>query len=907
VAAPLLTAGLLGAALAWGQTPVREVRLHAPGAAEPERLGAVFGIEPSSALSREEIRAGVQALLATGMVEDVAVELEEEPGGVVIHLEVQVASLVRTLVVEGLPRRYRRELETQLGLSVGAPVQVNRFVSTLQRVEESLRSRGYPDARLDPELSANLTEGTVDVAIRATLGAPRAFGELQAPGSDLATQELLEVCGLRPGERLSEGRLEGARRRLERHLRASGFWEAEVESPVLRQEGSLMTVVLGVLKRAHYRLDLSGVRNVKELGPEALPFLRGDEPFSDSALDVIANNLRVSLQQQGFLLARVELRIGEDVDGRVLQVKVERGVRKAIVAVRFPGAAAIPPETLLARVGARTGHPWRWGGEPVDEATLAADATSLLGTYQSEGFAEASVEPARLVDEDGGLAIEFPVSEGPRSKVTAVCLEGWPPDVPEAKLTVHTDGPWSQLAEDDSRATLLAALREAGYLDARVEASHRCADGGCEVRLDTQAGERSVVGRIVVAGLRRTRRSVVEKVARLRIGEVLGPERQLEIQRRLLGLGVFNAVDLKPIPGQTGGRRRGVVLGLGEGPTRALAFGAGWDTERKLLVSGSWSELSIFGTGRSFSLEGRYSSKELRVQATYREPASLGLLRFPSAVSVYRTEERMNPYDSLRRGMWVELGDRLRRPLRTILRYEYQIVATDAPEDVESSWERDKQSVRIASLTPTLEWDTRDDLFSPRRGILASLQYQWAFDIFEADAEFGKAQASVAGFRPLLGGVFAGSLRTGFIRDHSGVEVVPPEPINVPVNSRFYAGGRISHRAFPTDRLGIVGETLTSEGDPLGGGGLVLANLEWRFPVWGPVGASFFVDGGNVWRELRDIEVGEMRWGGGVGVRVETPVGPLRVEYGWKFDRAAISTTKMESPGQFYLSFGNPF
>jgi outer membrane protein assembly factor BamA len=257
--------------------------------------------------------------------------------------------------------------------------------------------------------------------------------------------------------------------------------------------------------------------------------------------------------------------------------------------------------------------------------------------------------------------------------------------------------------------------------------------------------------------------------------------------------------------------------------------------------------------------------------------------------------------------MWVEFGDRLRRPLRTILRYEYQIVATDAPEEVESSWERDKQSVRIASLTPTLEWDTRDDLFSPRRGILASVQYQWAFDIFQAEAEFGKAQVSVAGFQPALGGVFAGSLRTGFIQDHSGVEVVPPEPINVPVNSRFYAGGRISHRAFPTDRLGIVGETLTDEGDPLGGGGLVLANLEWRFPVWGPVGASVFVDGGNVWRVYQDIELGEMRWGGGVGVRVETPVGPLRVEYGWKFVRKPISTTKMESPGQFYLSFGNPF
>jgi len=906
VAAPLLT-GLLCAALSWGQTPVREVRLDAPGAADPERLKVVFGVEPPSPLSREEIRAGVQALLATGTVEDVAVTVEDGPDGAVIHLEVQAASLVQSVAIDGLPYRARRELETQLALVIGTPLHVTHFVNDLQRAEAALRSRGYPDARLEPDLSADVTAGTVKVAIHGVLGVPRAFGELQAPGSGLTPQELLKVSGLRPGVPLGEGRLEGARRRLERYLRASGFWEAEVDSPRLEPAGRLMTVVLDVAKRAQYRLDLSGVRNVKELGTDALPFLRGEEPFSDSALDLIANDLRVALQQQGFLRAKVDLRLAEDPGGRVLRVVVDRGERLPIVAVRFPGAASIPEATLRARVGARTGHPWRWGGEPVDELTLAADATSLLGTYQSEGFADASVGPPRMVEDGQGLAIEFPVTEGTRSVVAAVEVEGWPPDLPAPKLAVNAGGPWSQLGEDDSQAALLAALREAGYLDARVAATHRCADGGCAVSLAVQPGERSVVGRIVITGLRRTRRSVVEAVADLASGETLGPERQTDIQRRLLGLGIFNAVTLEPIPGQGGGPRRGVVLNLGEGPTRALAFGGGWDTERQFQVSAAWSELNLFGTGRTFSMEGRYSSKEARVQATYREPAMLGVLGFPSAVAVYRTEERKNPYDSVRRGMWIELGDRLRRPFRAILRYEYQIVSTNAPFNVESSWEREKQSARIASLAPVLEWDTRDDLFAPRRGVLASLQYQRAFDLFDATARFDKAQASVAGFEPFLGGVIAASVRTGFIQDRTGAPVTPPDPIDVPISVRFFAGGRVSHRAFPTDRLGIVGETLTSDGDPQGGGGLVLANLEWRTAVWGPVGVGVFVDGGNVWREYRDIELGGMRWGGGLGVRVETPVGPLRLEYGWKFAREAISATRMESPGQFFLSFGNPF
>ncbi|NLH11430.1 MAG: BamA/TamA family outer membrane protein, partial [Holophagae bacterium] len=78
-------------------------------------------------------------------------------------------------------------------------------------------------------------------------------------------------------------------------------------------------------------------------------------------------------------------------------------------------------------------------------------------------------------------------------------------------------------------------------------------------------------------------------------------------------------------------------------------------------------------------------------------------------------------------------------------------------------------------------------------------------------------------------------------------------------------------------------------------------------PLWGPVGANFFVDGGNVWREYNDIEARQVRWGGGLGVRVETPVGPLRLEYGWKLKRELIAAGRLESPGQFYISFGNPF
>lgn len=907
MAAPLLTAGWLCASLAWGQAVVREVRIDAPGVADPSRLRAVLAIEPGAVLSRTEVRAGVQALLATGEVEDVTVEAEPSADGVVLRMAVQAASRVEQVRIEGLSRRYRNELVSQLGLQVGAPLQVNRFVSDLQRAEEQLRSRGYPDARLDPELDAHADTGTVSVTVRAALGSPRTLGLVEAPGSGLTAEELLGICSLRPGARLGEGRLEGARRRLEQHLRKAGFWEAEVDAPRLERSGSLDDLVMQVRKGSHYRFVLSGMTSVDELGRGALPFLEGDEPFSESSLEMIARDVRIALQQRGFLDAKVTAGLAADADDRVLHIDVHRGERRRIDEVRFPGAVAIRPEQLLKRVGARKGRPWRWGGEPIDETTLAQDALSVLGTYQSAGFADATVSAARVVPAGDAWIIELPVEEGRRREVRDLVVAGWPTDLDRPGLDLAVGGPWSQLGEDAARAALRAALAEAGYLDARVEARHDCAEGRCGVRFEAVPGERVVVGRVVLAGLNRTSPAVVERVAALRAGQVLGPERQLDIQRRLLGLGIFGSVNLSPVPGQVGGTRRGVLLSLAEGATRAMAFGFGWDTERDFQVSAQWSELNLLGTGRSVAVDGRYSSQELRFQLTYREPAPLGLLGVPMGMSVYRTKERSTSYRLLRRGMWVELGDRMRRPGRALVRYEYQIVDPKATEAVLSSLEREKQQAQIASLAPTFEWDTRDDLFVPTRGVLASVQVQSSFRVFEARALFDKLTGSVAGYAPLGGGVLAGSLRTGFIRPRTGEQPQAPDPPDVPVSVRFFAGGRISHRAFPTDELGIPGMTLTEKGDPIGGCGLLLANLEWRVPVWGPVGANLFVDGGNVWREYRDIEVGQIRWGGGLGVRVETPVGPLRVEYGWKFKRELIAAGRMESPGELYISFGNPF
>jgi outer membrane protein insertion porin family len=919
VAATLLTTLALASGLAWGHATVSDVRLDAPGAQNVALLRRVFGVTAGATLSREAIRRGVEALMATGAVEDVRVAASPVPGGVALDVHVQVASRVSMVAVVGLSRHWSHRVVSDLALERGARLRVARFEEAIVRQTKQLHDAGYPDATLDPELDFDDAAGTVSVLIRGSLGPPLRVASVAVSGVPLAQRTLADATGLKPGHLASVAALEQARRRLAARVRRKGWWEAVVDDPHVEKGPSGARLRFPVQPGPIYRLKLEGLAKSRTLEAQALPFLTGAEPFSETALTTTLHAVRTYLAREGYLLAKVDGEVTAAGPERVLSIHVARGRRTPIVAVRFVGVAGVPEEKLKERVGARRGHPWRWGNEPVDEDTLDADGVSLQATLHDLGYADATVAAPSLVAEGDGVAIEFRVEQGRRYTVGSLGIHGVPAAVKTPRLALKTGGPWSEAAEGQARESLLSALRDGGYPDGRVAAAHICKDDVCKVDLTATPGAHAQVDRVVVSGLVRVKRSVVDRVGGLKPGAWIGPTEQLAAQRRLLGLGIFRSASLHPIPDQDYGPSRGMVLDLLEAPSRALSFGIGWNTVDRLRLTAGWSELNLFGLARTLSFETTLSSREKRYEVSYREPARLGLLGFPSAVAVFRSEERLADYNFLRRGMWIEFGDRLRRPARFLLRYDYQIVHNDAPDAIKSELERDKQNIAIAMITPIAEWDTRDDVFSPARGVYASVQLANAFKAFSADVSLERLEASIAAYHKVGSGVLAVALHGGAIEPRgagTGAEAgCTTDNCLVPIAERFFAGGRVSQRAFATDMLGIPGKTLECKGGgspppngppcelvAVGGAGLLLANTEWRVPVWGPIGASVFLDGGNVWAAWRDVRVGQMRWGAGLGVRVTTPVGPFRLEYGWKFDRKPG-----ESAGELFLSFGNPF
>ncbi len=907
---------LLLAMAATSAAPATELDLELPVVQVevlPERVdGAavakVLGIEPGRPLDRARLRRGLQAMYAAEDVEHVRVEAEPTEGGLLLRVRVRALSRASALVVEAPTLLWRQRARRWFDLEPGDPVSAARVEAGVRRVRREARRRGFHEATAEAWLDYDAVSDTVAVTVVLVPGEVERLAGVIVVG--LSEDEAAAVTPApREGRQLTGAARDRLVRRVEAAVRRLGYWDARVDVGDSRTGPGGTTLTLGVDTGPRYRLDVvTADPGDAELVLDSFPD-PGEEDLHGAQTAALAARVQERLQARGRPLATVSVELVATPVERTVRITADADRPRRITAVEIPGAAAIPEEELQAVVRVRPGRLGGWRGQQVTDRTLDTDRRLLLARYRQAGFADVEVLPARLeADGDDGLRVVLPVVEGPRWTIAEVATESFPAELLASPAAVAATSlaaaAWVPAEVEELRRTLETELLDLGYPEARVQMDTDSATPGqARIRFVAEPGPWVVIGEVVIAGLEHTSESVVRgRLERSQVypGAPLSQSALREAQRRLYELGLFRRVEILPLPGQARQDERGLVVRLEEGDQKSYTLGLGWDTVDRFRVTLGWSHLNLFGGAHALSVEARLSSREQRWQVGLREPR-VPWVDVPGYLVVYRTAEDFATYSQRRRGLWFEVGDRNQRPLRPWLRYEYQVQQPQAPDDVLSELERNQQEIRIASLTPTLELDTRDDLLRPERGLIAAASLEYAFPMFAADAEFLKLNLAGSHYRPVGRGLVAVGLRLGVIEPLAEVGDDPAN-LQLPLGVRYFAGGRTTHRAFATDQLGVPGQTLDESGRAIGGTAQLLLNLELERPLYRFLSGVLFVDAGNVWAEPATVDLDEVRWGVGAGLRVDTPAGPFRLEYGHKLDRRAG-----EPSGQWYLSFGVPF
>lgn len=605
-----------------------------------------------------------------------------------------------------------------------------------------------------------------------------------------------------------------------------------------------------------------------------------------------------------------------------------RGYRNADVAstyrpTRPPGALFVINEGDRAQIGVVT-----FVGESVlgrDELNAVFNAAVRQATLMPFGrmrYVESAVEAGRLAvvnamvlrgcllanatvstsagSRDNFVNVTIHLEPGVQYFVRDVTFSGAPQDAATLRgvLADFINQPFQRNQETLMRNRLLDWLRNHGYLQAEVRSdfSLDAATGRVVGAFSIDAGRVYTIGRIRVEGLKSTRERAVRKRVALQPGTTYDASRVDEAARRLWFSGAFSEADIEREPQPDG--TVDLVVKVAESPAKRIQFGLGYSQWEQVYGEIHYVDRNLFGTLNRFTIDAGISQKTYGIAAGLADPWIFGTdLEGSAQVSLTRRE--LPAYRAVQAAATLSLTRRFNADTLTGYQFQYGYsLVTDAVVFGDDSDVPDP-NYTVGSIAFGQTWDTRNNILSPMKGLYLNYNVQLANPALLGSLSFARVSGQATYYQPLRPITTERPFVPFLIFNHRAGVIVPyGNTSNIPVQERFFLGGPNTVRSFQLDGLG----PRDSDGDPLGGLAFLLFNAEIQWPVINNFYLAAFADAGNLWSDANLIQPMDLRVGVGPGVRVYTPLGAIRVDYGYNLNRQAGDPI-----GAWQIGFGFTF
>jgi outer membrane protein insertion porin family len=921
-----------------------------------------------SPLAASAVRESIAHFMGLGRFDDVVVSVAQATGGVAVSYDLVPARAVGHVVFRGNVGVSERLLRDRIEERFGAAFPLSRLNDLAPFLESVYHDQGYLQARVTPRPEVAESSARDEVTVEVESGPRVTLSAVLAEGNaPIALADIPRRLDLAAGQYYRKADVDRKLDKLVSDLREQGYYEARADHRLRpgTQPGSA-ELAINVDGGARITVVFEGDPLSQKERRELVPIER-EGSVDEDLLEDSANRIEGHLRAQGYRDADAEYERTPRDGGLAVVFKVRRGPQFRTARVTLAGATGVPEADLRAMLRTREGDPFVQAAVESDAATLAEQYRRRGYTQvRVEPLAVPEAGNTSPVPVD----VRLIVIEGPRTAVGAITVTGQTA-VDEAALqaavTSRTGQPYYQQQVAIDRDGMLLVLLNRGYSSAVVDARVTFTQdrSSADVAFVVAEGPQVFVEHVLVVGNVKTSAEMVRREVTLQPGAPLSYAELTESQRRISALGLFRRVRITELDhGEA--NRRDLLVTVEEAPATTVGYGGGLEGGRRLrqeVPGGAATEVfeiaprgfveyarrNLLGRNQSISVFARaslrtrastthvaegetepsgYALRDYRLLGTYRKP------RFLSAandllITGFLEQGLRSSFNFTRRGARAELTRRLTRELSFSGRY---VIERDKlfeerldPED-KPLIDRLFPQVRLSTLSAAVIRDTRDDPLAPTRGALLGWDNDVAARAIGSEVGFVKSFAQGFFYRRLPGRkatIFAAGARLGLgrafarevpILDANGDPVLDPdgEPTievvtDVPASERFFAGGDTSVRGYALDRLGIPFKTIDVNGFPTGGNAVFILNAELRVPVIGGLGAVGFMDAGQVFNRVSDFDFGEIKPTAGVGLRYLSPIGPIRVDLGFKLDRGRLPTGEQERLTELHISLGQAF
>ena len=706
-------------------------------------------------------------------------------------------------------------------------------------------------------------------------------------------------------------------------------------------EGDGVKVIVAVQTRAVVReIEITGSQKIKAKRLRKEIELKINQPVNEEALEKSRQKIIDVYKGRGFNDVTVQFRVDpiEEKRGtaRIVFV-VDEGAKGAVRRVVFEGNTHFTDRVLRKqmKVRGKTLIAFIDKSGRLDEVQLQQDIGAIKEYYQNHGYIDVEVKDVRKERQAGPLVLTIAIEEGPQYHVGRMTFSGYTKtseDRMRKVLKMKEGDVYSPKQLHDDAKSIADAYGQGGYVDLLVVPSGTPnGPARIDVAYKIEEGNRSFVQRINIVGNTRTKDKVIRREVLIAPGDIFDTVRVDITKKRLENLGYFAKVETYPddtgVPG-----RKDLVIQVEEKRTGSLSFGGGFSTVDQLVVfaeltQGNFDLMNwpgFTGAGQKFRARVQVGTQRRDIIIALTEPyfldrrLSLGAQAFFSEANYLSSV-----YDQRNYGFAVEARKPLNAYMYATLGYRLEDidifnVSAGVSQDI-----RDQEGSRIKStVLSSLVFDHRDNPLLTRRGQRIALSPYVSGGFLGGDTQIygGDLEASQYFHLPwdliLLFNGEAAVVDTWDVNDtrpvflgHDAIPATSTTPAYpdtnravqrsaVPIFDRLYLGGSNNLRGFAFRDVG----PRDVHGEPLGGESMARATVEMTFPIIEKARGAVFYDTGFVNADAYSFKTTDTASDVGFGLRLDLPIGPLRVDYG-----IPLQTNGRSSSGHFNFNVGYQF
>ena len=720
----------------------------------------------------------------------------------------------------------------------------------------------------------------------------------------IAKERVLAQLRTKPGQPYSESLVEQDIRALYatgavQNVRIFGEQDGErVKVMVVLQTRSLVN-----------EIEINGAERISAKSLRKRIDLKINGRLTEQNLEEARQKIIEAYQAKGFTNVDVKYKVDTDEARGTSRVvyTITEGTKGAVNAVRFEGNTKFGDRILRKQMKTKgkTLYSFIDKSGRLDETQLEQDLNAVKEYYQDHGYIDVEVKEVRRERTNGKLTLVVVLAEGPIYHVGKLSIHGEKVANEQrirALLKMKEGSVYSPKQVRDDTKKVTDAYGSGGYVDLRV--SPQGVPGGpgkIDVTYSIEEGQPSFVQRINIVGNTRTKDKVIRREVLIAPGDILNSVRVETTKKRLDNLGYFSKVETYPEDtGVTG--RKDLTIQVEEKRTGSLNFGAGFSTIDQLvgfveLTQGNFDLLNwpgFTGAGQKFRARIQFGSQRKDVVISLTEPYFLDRrLSLGGQVFYSEADFLSSIYSQRNYGFSLDL----RKPITSFLyvSLNYRLENTELfniDPNASSALLLEAGKATKSEITTSLVFDTRDNPFLTRRGQRVVLTP------YIAGGPLG-GNTQIYGF-DLQASQYFRLWKDTILLFNGEVATVDTwgNGDRVRIYDRLFLGGSNDLRGFNYRDV----SPRDINGEPLGGQSSARFTIEYTVPLIEKARAAVFYDTGFVNASPWDFNTNQIVSDVGVGLRLDLPIGPIRIDYGIPIQKASFGGN-----GKFNFNVGYQF